>query len=226
VAGALQDHDRAWILGERTFGKGLVQTVYPLTENTGLALTTAHYYTPSGRLIQRDYSKISFLDYYYGRKDPDSNVPQDVKLTDSGRTVYGGGGIAPDEKYATAKLDRFQTDLKLRKWAFFNFTSKYFGTHEAKLPKNWAPDEDILNEFHRYLLQEGVNFTEADFAQHHDWIRSELRYEMYLSAFSVDEARRLAIENDAEVTRAIDSLPKAKALIENAKRVVAQRVRK
>ena len=226
VAGALQDHDRAWILGERTFGKGLVQTVYPLTENTGLALTTAHYYTPSGRLIQRDYSKISFLDYYYGRKDPDSNVPQDVKLTDSGRTVYGGGGIAPDEKYATAKLDRFQTDLKLRKWAFFNFTSKYFGTHEAKLPKNWAPDEDVLNEFHRYLLQEGVNFTEADFAQHHDWIRSELRYEMYLSAFSVDEARRLAIENDAEVTKAIDSLPQAKALIENAKRVVAQRVRK
>ena len=65
VTGALQDHDRAWILGETTFGKGLVQTVFPLSENTGLALTTAHYYTPSGRLIQRDYSNISFLDYYY-----------------------------------------------------------------------------------------------------------------------------------------------------------------
>ena len=68
VAGALQDHDRGWILGETTFGKGLVQTVYPLNENAGLALTTAHYYTPSGRLIQRDYSNISFLDYYYNRK--------------------------------------------------------------------------------------------------------------------------------------------------------------
>ena len=65
VSGALQDHDRAWVLGETTFGKGLVQTVFPLSENTGLALTTAHYYTPSGRLIQRDYSNISFLDYYY-----------------------------------------------------------------------------------------------------------------------------------------------------------------
>ena len=65
VSGALQDHDRAWILGDNTFGKGLVQTVYPLVENTGLALTTAKYYTPSGRLIQRDYSNVSFFDYYY-----------------------------------------------------------------------------------------------------------------------------------------------------------------
>jgi carboxyl-terminal processing protease len=226
VAGALQDHDRAWILGERSFGKGLVQTVYPLTENTGLALTTAHYYTPSGRLIQRDYSNISFLDYYYGRRSEEPNPPQDVKMTDSGRTVYGGGGIAPDEKYPTPELDRFQIDLKLRRYAFFIFTAKYFGTHEAKLPKNWAPDEDILNEFHRYLLEDKVSFTEAEFAQHHDWIRSELRYEMYLTAFGVDEARRLKVENDPEVARAIESLPKAKALLENAKRVVAQRVRK
>jgi len=94
VAGALQDHDRGWILGETTFGKGLVQTVYPLNENAGLALTTAHYYTPSGRLIQRDYSNISFLDYYYNRKGDTKNM-QDVKMTDSGRTVYGGGGITP-----------------------------------------------------------------------------------------------------------------------------------
>ena len=65
VSGALQDHDRAWILGDNTFGKGLVQTVYPLVENTGLALTTAKYYTPSGRLIQRDYTNVSFFDYYY-----------------------------------------------------------------------------------------------------------------------------------------------------------------
>nr|MCU0246081.1 S41 family peptidase [Bryobacter sp.] len=68
VSGALQDHDRGWILGDNTFGKGLVQTVYPLSENTGLALTTAKYYTPSGRLIQRDYANTSFFDYYY-RKD-------------------------------------------------------------------------------------------------------------------------------------------------------------
>ena len=81
VAGALQDHDRAWILGDNTFGKGLVQTVFPLSENTGLALTTAHYYTPSGRLIQRDYSNISFFDYYYRKDTEPKNMP-DVKMTD------------------------------------------------------------------------------------------------------------------------------------------------
>ena len=76
VAGALQDHDRALILGDNTFGKGLVQTVYPLAENTGLALTTAHFYTPSGRLIQRDYSHTSFYNYYYNRKDADTKNTQ------------------------------------------------------------------------------------------------------------------------------------------------------
>src|SRR5579872_4398999 len=104
VSGALQDHDRGWILGETTFGKGLVQSVFPLADHTGLALTTAHYYTPSGRLIQRDYSNISFLDYYYHEGGATRN-PNDVKMTDSGRTVYGGGGITPDHEYPTPKLD-------------------------------------------------------------------------------------------------------------------------
>ena len=110
------------MLGDNTFGKGLVQTVYPLSENTGLALTTAKYYTPSGRLIQRDYSNMSFFDYYY-RKNIDSKNPQDVKMTDSGRTVYGGGGITPDEKYAPPKLNRFQIELLRASYAFFNFTA-------------------------------------------------------------------------------------------------------
>src|SRR5689334_6754697 len=98
VAGAIQDHDRGLILGETTFGKGLVQTVYPLSNDTGLALTTAKYYTPSGRLIQRDYSNVSLYDYYFERDDNNNNnvSNKEVKLTDSGRTVYGGGGITPD----------------------------------------------------------------------------------------------------------------------------------
>src|SRR5437899_1059753 len=92
VAGAIQDHDRGLVAGETTFGKGLVQTVYPLSENTGLALTTAKYYTPSGRLIQRDYSNVSLYDYYFER-DESNNANKEVKLTDSGRTLYAGGGI-------------------------------------------------------------------------------------------------------------------------------------
>ena len=113
VSGALQDHDRALIVGETTFGKGLVQTVFQISENTGLALTTYHYYTPSGRLIQRSYDGVSLYDYYYVRDDAKkadkSNL--EVKLTDSGRTVYGGGGITPDEKIDVPDLNHFQTSL-------------------------------------------------------------------------------------------------------------------
>ena len=90
VSGALQDHDRAIIAGETTFGKGLVQTVYPLSENTGLALTTYHYYTPSGRLIQRNYNGVSLYDYYYNHDQPQDVKSREVKATDSGRTVFGG----------------------------------------------------------------------------------------------------------------------------------------
>ena len=113
VSGALQDHDRALIVGETTFGKGLVQTVYNLSENTGLALTTYHYYTPSGRLIQRNYTGVSLYDYYYnhaGASAPDS-TNREVKMTDSGRTVYGGGGITPDEKIESPKSNNFQDAL-------------------------------------------------------------------------------------------------------------------
>ncbi len=222
VAGALQDHDRAWILGEQTFGKGLVQTVYPLGESTGLALTTAHFYTPSGRLIQRDYSNKSFFDYYYRKGDEARNL-NDVKMTDSGRTVYGGGGITPDEKYEAPKLDRFQAEL-YRKYAFFNFTKYYFSVHDIKLPKGWSPDADTLNEFHQWLLKQGIKFTEAEFTQNMDWMKRMLKKEIYLTAFDRDESRRVEIETDPEIEMAIQSLTKAKALLESAQRVVVQRL--
>jgi len=224
VSGALQDHDRAWILGENTFGKGLVQTVFPLQENTGLALTTAKYYTPSGRLIQRDYSHISFFDYY-NHKDLDSKNLADVQMTDSGRTVYGGGGISPDEKYETPKLNPFQSQLA-NKFAFFNFSKRYFGSHDAKLQDHWAPDANIMAEFHDFLMKEKFQFAEADFAQNADWIKRFLRKEMYVTAFSFDEARRIGIETDPMVERAVESLPKAKALLESANRVIVQRLAK
>src|SRR5215813_7779886 len=130
VAGAIQDHDRGLIVGETTFGKGLVQTVYPLGENTGLALTTAKYYTPSGRLIQRDYTNLSLYDYYYNREKEENNANHEVKLTDSGRTVYGGGGITPDVKLAPFKSNKFQ-DTLLQHYAFFNFAKRYVIAHKV-----------------------------------------------------------------------------------------------
>jgi carboxyl-terminal processing protease len=221
VAGALQDHDRAWILGDNTFGKGLVQTVYPLSEETGLALTTARYYTPSGRLIQRDYTNKAFFDYYY-RKDQSRDNPLDVKMTDAGRTVYGGNGITPDEKYESPKANNFQIAVQ-RKFAFFNFTAKYFGTHSTDLPKDWVPDAAILEEFHRFLLDEGVEFTEAEFTENHDWLHRSLQREMYITAFSIDDSRRFEIKTDPEVLRAIEVLPKAQQLLNDAKKIIAAR---
>ena len=222
VSGALQDHDRAWILGETTFGKGLVQTVYPLAENTGLALTTAHFYTPSGRLIQRDYTNKSFFDYYY-HKDDGAKNPLDVKMTDSGRTVYGGGGITPDEKYEAPKLNKMQMEL-LRKYAFFNFTKYYFGSHDIKLPKGWDPDNTVLNEFHDYLMKNDYSFTEAEWAENHTWIKRYLKREMYITAFNIDESRKVDIESDPEVERAVEAMPKARALLDSAKKIIVQRM--
>ncbi len=222
VSGALQDHDRAWILGENTFGKGLVQTVYPLNENTGLALTTAKYYTPSGRLIQRDYQHQSFYDYYF-HKDLNVKNPQDVKMTDSGRTVYGGGGIAPDEKYEAPTLNKFQTEL-VRKFAAFDFIAKYFASHTTKLPKTWEPDEEFMTEFHKYLMDKGFQFTEAEFTENRDWMRRRLQSEAYVTAFSMEESRKFLIDTDPMVAKAIDAIPKAKALLESAKRMIVQRV--
>ncbi|HYI97831.1 MAG TPA: S41 family peptidase, partial [Bryobacteraceae bacterium] len=200
------------------------QTVYPLAENTGLALTTAHFYTPSGRLIQRDYSHTSFYNYYYNRKEGDvSKNPTDVKMTDSGRTVYGGGGISPDEKFTAPKFNKFQTEV-LRKFAFFTFTAKYFGGREAKLPKDWAPDTAVMNDFHQFLLKENVPFTEAEYAENQQWLKEQLRREMYITAFGVEESRKLGIETDPIVLKAVDSLEKAKTLQENAKKMIVQRM--
>ena len=144
VTGAIQDHDRGFVVGEQTFGKGLVQTVSPLSENTGLALTTARYYTPSGRLIQRDYKDVSLYDYLYNHKNPQ---PTEVKLTDGGRQVFGGGGITPDVVVSEPKPNEFQ-ELLLRRDVFFpyqggvgSFTTYFLGT-KPEITKDFAADDN------------------------------------------------------------------------------------
>ena len=222
VSGALQDHDRALILGETTFGKGLVQTVYPLSDNTGLALTWAHFYTPSGRLIQRDYTGKSFYEYYY-RRDDNARNPVDVKMTEGGRTVYGGGGITPDEKYETPKLDRLQ--VALLRSGFFDFTRSYFGSHSASLDKDWMPGESLLVLLKDYMKSHGTVFTEAEFDSHRDWIKRYLAKEMYTTAFNVDESDAMFARTDPEVETAVEMMPKASALLETAKKIIVQRMK-
>lgn len=220
VAGALQDHDRAWLLGDTTFGKGLVQAQFPLFEGAALLLTIAHYYTPSGRLIQRDYQHQSFFDYASGRKDTQNQ--QDVKPTDTGRRVYGGGGITPDEKYDSSRLSVLQRRL-IGSGAFFHFGSVYFGARKPELPAGWAPDGATLERFLDYARLQGIPFTDAEFASKRDWVRDQIRWELYMRTFDKRTADRADKQDDPEVHRAIDSLPKAQALLSEAQKVAARR---
>jgi carboxyl-terminal processing protease len=220
LSGALQDHDRAWILGENTFGKGLVQAPYQLAGNTALLLTIAKYYTPSGRLIQRDYAHKSFFDYY-NRRDGKNN-DQDMHHTDGGRTVYGGDGITPDEKYAAAKLTPLERQLA-GSLSFFYFSADYFGTHKSPLAKDWKPSDDLLNSFHEFAVKRGVHADDADFQRDHDWIAEHLREEFFTTAFSKDDSDRLALDNDPEIRKAVESLPRSKALLEKTKEIIANR---
>jgi carboxyl-terminal processing protease len=220
VAGAIQDHDRGLVVGEITFGKGLVQTVYPLSNDTGLALTTAKYYTPSGRLIQRDYSNVSLYDYYFDRDSVGDITNKEVKLTDSGRTVYGGGGITPDVKVDPIKSNRFQ-DTLLQHYAFFNFAKHYIIAHH--ITKSFQVDDSVMQEFRKSLDADKVPYTEADLLQNEEWIRSNLKSEIFVDAFGQEEGLKVKAETDPEVLKGLDLLPQARALAENAKKVIADR---
>jgi len=221
VAGAIQDHDRGLIVGETTFGKGLVQTVYPLDENTGLALTTAKYYTPSGRLIQRDYSNVSLYDYYFDRDTENNGTNNhEVKLTDSGRTVYGGGGITPDVNIPPVKTNHFQDDL-LQHYAFFNFAKRYTVNHHPT--KSFEVDDNTMQDFRKFLDEEKISYTEADLAENNDWVRSSIKSEIFVDAFGQEEGLKVKAETDPEVIKALDLMPQAKALADNARRIVAER---
>jgi carboxyl-terminal processing protease len=226
VSGAIQDHDRGLIVGEVTFGKGLVQTVYPLSENTGLALTTAKYYTPSGRLIQRDYNGVSLYDYYYAREqedNPNTNAntsSKEVKLTDSGRTMFGGGGITPDVKVPTFKPNKFEDSL-LIKYAFFNFARHYVnGKH---VDKNFEVTDAVMQDFRKFLDSQKIPYTEADLNEGMDWIKSNIKSEIFISEFGQEEGLKVRAENDPQVLAALNQLGKAKELADNAKKVLAQR---
>ena len=225
VSGALQDHDRAWIMGDTTFGKGLVQAQFPLSEGAALLLTIAHYYTPSGRLIQRDYSHESFLDYYYAKHDGVQNT-LDIKSTDSGRKVYGGGGIAPDEKYAPQRYNMFQrrvASFASGQNAFFHFGNAYFGSNKPILPAGWEPDANTLDRFKTFLKSQNITFTDDEFNANRDWMSGEIRYELYYRAFGKKTADRARWSADPEIKKAIESLPRAQSLLMQVQRVLAQR---
>ena len=164
VAGAIQDHDRGLIVGQRTWGKGLVQSVYTLPYGAGLALTTARYYTPSGRWIQRDYSDLLA---YVNPEDPDASAPEKPAAqaptgqpfyTDAGRVVFAAGGITPDVAVRNGFDSKLVTQLLARNM-FFNFAVQWLPRHpEVKAEPQITPA--LRQEFFRFV--EASNFSTAE----------------------------------------------------------------
>jgi len=220
VTGALQDHDRALVMGEPSFGKGLVQTVFPLSEHTGLALTTARYYTPSGRLIQRDYNNVSLYDYYY-RPENSPTPHTDVRLTDGGREVYGGGGITPDVKYEDPKLTPTQ-EVLLQHSAFFGFAKYYLGIHKT-IPNDFQVTDAVLQEFRQFLAEQKIQIPDQELKDNLDFIKTRIRPPLVEFIFGQTEASQIAVENDPLVEKAIQYMPQATELLAKAKRYIASK---
>jgi carboxyl-terminal processing protease len=223
VSGALQDHDRALIVGETTFGKGLVQTVYNLSENTGLALTTYHYYTPSGRLIQRNYSGVSLYDYYYNHAGATAPgvANLEVKMTDSGRTVYGGGGITPDEKIESPKHNHFQDDL-IFKAAFFHFAAHYLSNRTVD--RSFQVDDAVLSDFKQWVAtQDEIPVSDKQVNENLDWIKANLKENIITSQFGQQQGLRVMADWDPMIQKALTYLPEAQALEDTAHKVLAQK---
>ncbi len=220
VTGALQDHDRALVMGQRSFGKGLVQTEFPLSDHTMLLLTTARYYTPSGRLIQRDYSGVSLYDYY-NHYDPAPLPHSQVRLTDGGREVYGGGGIAPDVSVPPAKLNPVEAKLEAAD-VFFDFGRSYLARHKT-VPARFTANRKVLGEFHKFLPSEGITVAGADLKANQAFIAEHIRVQLVRVLYGADAANHIVAANDPLVERAAESLAQAKQLMVHAQRYMASR---
>jgi carboxyl-terminal processing protease len=225
VSGAIQDHDRGLIVGEVSFGKGLVQTQFPLSEDTALLLTTARYYTPSGRLIQRDYKNVTLYDYHYNPKPPQK---PEVKLTDGGRQVFGGGGITPDQVIAMPKPNDFE-DMLLRRGVFYpypsgvgDFARFYLGTRPT-ITKEFSPDDSVIAQLRGFLDKQHVKYSDQDLQANDAWLKWEIKREVFTTIFGLNEGYKVALENDAQLDKGVEMIPQAKALYANVRKVVAQR---
>ena len=234
VAGALQDHDRALIVGETSFGKGLVQSVYTLENETGMALTTAKYYTPSGRLIQRDYTGSSFEYYYLNAPLSAENKERETKYTDAGRKVLGGGGITPDVVVPMRELNRFEA-LLASKDIIFEFARKLTAGQvpaasnfqlpikndevstpvlkNTKVPPKLEITEAILEDFKNFLRERKLEFTNEEFNSNLDFIKRRITYEVYTSAYGLAEGYKVIVQGDTQVLKALEVLPEAKTLM-------------
>jgi carboxyl-terminal processing protease len=221
VAGAIQDHDRGLVVGETSWGKGLVQSVYTLQYGAGLALTTSKYYTPAGRNIQRDYTSV--YDYYMA--DETENGPE-VPLeqreqfkTDTGRTVYGGGGITPDVIVKQPTLARTTQLLEVRS-AIFNYAVEYAAKH-PDLTKDVQITPAIIEEFVRHASAAEIA-SEQDIREtllkpeDRNYLLRALKAEIIAAKYGFDASYPYRLQGDAQVEKALEVFPQAQKLATTA----------
>jgi len=199
-AGALQDHDRAEIVGEPSYGKGLVQSVLPLSDGAGLAITTAFYYTPSGRSIQRPIPN-SALSGIFGA---DTQAKTIVYKTDSGRTVTGGGGIRPDMEVAEAGHTRLEVVLDAS-GAITSFATQYLSEHAGKVD-NFEVTPAVLDEFHVYLAGRDIQPSVSEWSAESSWVGSRLKEEIVTLARGVAKGDEVQAQRDPQVQAALQAV--------------------
>ena len=228
VAGAIQDHDRGLIVGETTFGKALVQSVYRVSQGAGLALTTARYFTPSGRLIQRPWDG-TFDEYLtYSLRDQEGEREHsgaDLKYTDAGRQVYSGGGIEPD-RFKAGPIEGFDpTPVGRRLFArqtFPRYAQKYSvrgdtrisgaGRNRVTVDRDFEVTDSMLDDFVAFLEQERLTVDREELKADEAFVRALIRYHIDLALFGVLDARRHLLEVDPQAIYALGLFADAKAL--------------
>jgi len=239
VAGALQDHDRALIVGETTFGKGLVQFPFQLDYDSALLLTIAKYFTPSGRLIQRDYSNGGFYNYYFpGGLAADKNQqanPQNgpESHTDTGRAVYGGGGISPDEVVKPGIITAAERHLRDVIFAFsLELTTGRvdgFDTYKVQRPiefdhdleaDDYAITDSLFQSLKKFATSKPIfKVTAEQLDRSRTFAERQLRYDVLSAAYGFRTATQVFNEGDPQVARAVDAMPRARELALAASRV-------
>lgn len=240
LAGAFQDNDRALIIGEKTFGKGLVQSVLSLPYGSGLTLTAARYYTPSGRSIQRDYSDVGLYDYF-NHRNTTAEIERSayVAKTLTNRVVYGGDGITPDEIAAEDKLTAAQISL-LDPLFFFArelINGRVDNLQTSGVTANQQIRQQVvfgeptvsdamIDKFVEFIARErSWKISPSTINRERPYIKKMLRYNLAMVAFGLEGANRTRIENDVEVRQAIDAMPKAARLATAAQKARTNRTK-
>ena len=227
VAGAIQDHDRGLIVGETTFGKALVQSIFRVSQEAGLALTTARYFTPSGRMIQRPWDETfdEYVTYSLRDQKPPEHDISERQLTDGGREVFGGGGIEPDH-FMAGPIEGFDPTVFGRLLAarqeFATFAEQFSAEGDTRikdqangrrrLSRGFVVDEAMLQEFRSQIQSRGIAIDEESFATDLGFIKAMVRYQIDLALFSIEEARRNLTESDPQARFAVSLFPEAERL--------------